>query len=984
MIRNSEPKGGDSGNKREQKSRAQMMAEIHAASLRGESKDDERSDNLQEAQDDVGKIAVEDTVVAQFHGSVDGIPVKGDGQFFQSMGITPTPAEEEDKAQSASSNDDNKQPGEPEKVAGHKARDDSTMKPQGADDTPTGEFPQIKSAPKKENHELPMVPDDINEWLAVNPADVPLNKEVMKRLRQSDQIWQDLEKKNAELNDQDLSSMSETEQEDWEKQVEFIEHQISNRGAQLADDVATLIYNHHEKNQRDVSSLPSSENDDLEKGSLLDRDADQLLEQWKARGPRDNESPNQAFINLIHTVQSKIAENDPVIIQLRKDNEAKDEVFRDSPKYYQALYDRQDALMIAAAEKINAIYSEDPDAMFVMDDAQLPPRFRLNEHKPKTRAEEFLASIVEEAAAASKRGLWKAETSKYAKPKTSETPKEPKEPKSPEVKKDGEVSLYEQLAAIAAQQDPETIAILNNKNLSDEERQKKMTERFKKLVSDMQHTIEQWTNSDPGLQMLVAAKTMSPEERTRLYKERVMKLVADNYGGSFAGGATVPPTSETPTSIEPNSGDGHLSDKPDRTPLTGEEKEELAERLKDLQDSFDNDVWNYGEQYARSQNVLGKWREVDYDDARRHVLDSRDVLIDAMMQDYMDKNPEATEADANVQRNKFRLDASDAMTAAAANHMSGKDANNVFTKVHRRAGWLLRKFDAWVDGRIPKGENKFTHGLSAITRFSIKAMPRGGIAAVSVAVLSPILGGFGIAGAAVAGATRAAFIASHDKETYNPGDELGEKEAWGGSSWEEISKHRKNYQRQVAGAAAFGALFSGLGAGLHGASLMHDSSADTGINLQHLYNHATGHDTQMSDLQHQITVDQRHLHADHSALTKNSTQIHGLQSKISGLQEKLSAANSASSASVAGNAFGGYQIGSWNGLTDAYGATQNSAQDVIFQLTGKQLPLDSGQFAQWAAAHGVNITGNTLSHVGSLSDPANATLLKLVTAAANS
>lgn len=923
-----------------------MMAEIHAASLRGESKDDERSDNLQEAQDDMGKTAVERTVDAQFHGSVDGIPIKGDGQFFQSMGITPAPAEEEGKAQSASSNDDNEQPGEPEEVAGRamdivdKARGDSTMKPQ-----------EFKLASDGENRELVLSVGDAKESLGVNQNNVSLSTEVMKRLQQSDQVWRDLEKEDAELRSQDVEAMSEVEQNDWEKQTKAIKDEISDRKMQLAYDTAGLIHDFHEK----------------------DSDANYLVDQWKKeqQNPVEGDALTSAGSNIVRALQKKMAENDPVIARLKKGNEAKGRIGkdqRDSAEYYQALHDRQDALMIAAAEKVYAFTTEDPYAYRVMYESKtLTPVER--QEKFEKRAKEFFAPALSDEV-------------KPNQPNAPKAPETPKTPKSPESENSEAASLYEQLAAIAAQQDPETIAILNDKNLSDEERQKKMTERCEKLVGDMQHTIEQWKNSDPGLQMLVAAKTMSPEERTRLYKERVMKLVADNYGGSFAGGATVPPTSETPS--EPNSGDGHLSDKPDRTPLTSEEKKELADRLKDLQDSFDNDVWNYGEQYARSQNVLGKWREADYDDARRHVLESRDALIDMQMQDYLDKNLEATEAEANAYRTKLRLNASDAMTNAAANHMSGKEANNVFTKIHRRVGWALRKFDGWVD-KIPKGKNKFTCGLSTVARFAIKAAPRGAIAAVSVAALSPVLGGFGIAGAAIAGATRAALIVSHDKETYNPGDSLGEKETWDGSSWEEISKHRKNYQRQVAGAAAFGALFSGLGAGLRGASLIHDSSAETGVNLQHLYNHVTGHDTQVSDLQHQVAVDQQHLRADHTALNKDSTQIHDLQSKVNSLQEKLKVAGNASSASVASNTFGGYQIGSWNGLTDAYGATQNSAQDVIFQLTGKQLPLDGGQFAQWAAAHGVNITvGNTLSHVGSLSDPANATLLQLVTAAANS
>ena len=983
MIRNSEPKGGDSGNKREQKSRAQMMAEIHAAALRGEKRDTERSNESgkqQKGQEAVGEIAVKNTVKkisnsndAQLNGSLDGIPVKGDSR--QSLGVTPASADSDVKARNTSPNEDNKQPSGPEEVASQttdvvdKIQDGSVMKPKDTDDTPTGESPQIKPVSEEKNSELAPDVSDLKEWLAVNPADVSLNKEVMKRLQQSDQVSQELEEKKAKLHGQSLNIISEEGQEDLEKQVKSIERQIANRNVQLAYSVATLTHSFHEKNRRDGVLLPPPLKDDeqekISQQQQLDRDADQLLEQWKKIGGTDTDYPNQPAIDDVRTLQKKIAENDSVIIQLNRDNQAKDKLFRDSPGYYKALHDRQDVLMIAAAEKINEIYSEDPDAVSVIDNAKLPlgSVFRDDKYKPKTRAEEFLVSVLS------------GET-KSADPET------PNEPKSPESENSDEASLYEQLAAIVAQQDPEAIAILNDKNLSDEECQKKMAEQCEKLVGNMQHTIEQWKNSDPGLQMLIAAKTMSPEERTRLYKERVMKLVAENYGGGAAGGATIPPAGEVPS--EPNSDDGQPSDKPDRIPLTTEEKKELAEKLKDLQESFDNDVWNYGEQYARSQNVLGKRLETEYGDARRHVLESRDALIDMQMQDYLDKNLEATEAEANAYRTKLRLNASDAMTNAAANHMSGKEANNVFTKIHRRVGWALRKFDGWVD-KIPKGKNKFTCGLSTVARFAIKAAPRGAIAAVSVAALSPVLGGFGIAGAAIAGATRAALIVSHDKETYNPGDSLGEKETWDGSSWEEISKHRKNYQRQVAGAAAFGALFSGLGAGLRGASLIHDSSAETGVNLQHLYNHVTGHDTQVSDLQHQVAVDQQHLRADHTALNKDSTQIHDLQSKVNSLQEKLKVAGNASSASVASNTFGGYQIGSWNGLTDAYGATQNSAQDVIFQLTGKQLPLDGGQFAQWAAAHGVNITvGNMLSHVGSLSDPANATLLQLVTAAANS
>jgi hypothetical protein len=432
MIRNSEPRGGDSGNKREQKSRAQMMAEIHAASLRGESKDGERSDNLQEAQDDVGKIAVEDTVVAQFHGSVDGIPIKGDGQFFQSMGITPTPAEEEDKAQNASSNDDNEQTGEPEEVAGramdivNKARGDSTMKPQ-----------KVKLASNGENRELVLSVGDAKELLGVNQDNVSLSTEVMKRLQQSDQVWQDLEKKDAELRSQDVEAMSEVEQNDWEKQTKAIKDEISDRKMQLAYDTAGLIHDFHEK----------------------DSDANYLVDQWKKeqQNPVEGDALTSAGSNIVRALQKKMAENDPVIARLKKGNEAKGRIGkdqRDSAEYYQALHDRQDALMIAAAEKVYAFTTEDPYAYRVMYESKtLTPVER--QEKFEKRAKEFFAPALSDEV-------------KPNQPNAPKAPETPKTPKSPESENSDAASLYEQLAAIAAQQDPETIAILNDKNLSDE------------------------------------------------------------------------------------------------------------------------------------------------------------------------------------------------------------------------------------------------------------------------------------------------------------------------------------------------------------------------------------------------------------------------------------------------------------------------------------------------------------------------------------
>jgi hypothetical protein len=396
--------------------------------------------------------------------------------------------------------------------------------------------------------------------------------------------------------------------------------------------------------------------------------------------------------------------------------------------------------------------------------------------------------------------------------------------------------------------------------------------------------------------------------------------------------------------------------------------------LQHAKSEFDEANWLVGEESYKAGGMFGKRREESFANAQEDWKRAGDELAELKLRVWKAENPDVSEADAAAQKFIFKTENSEAKTKSLADHASGKEAPGLFAKIDRRIKWGLAKYDQLINKFHGEEKTRKTifgneRELDALgyrfVRGALKVAPRVAIGIGSTALLNPVFGGFGILGAAAASMIRTGVITSRNEQTY-----AGEVD-----DIQKIREARHDYTAKKAFGVAAAGLFSGLIAGAHGASFTHDSSAETGFNLRHLFNNHIGN--QAVDLKSQLAAEKAKTAAEQKAAA-------AAEAKARAAQAKLDAIN-ANGGNNPANFNHNFQIPSWSGATDAHGFTLGSAQDVIFQNTGKALPVDEGQFVQWAADHGVHVVaGQTLSHAGSLSDPVNATLLQIVNAAANS